>query len=425
MSRHSRLSICTSLPLTVDDAMKNRKTIPSPRDTLLPTLSREQMARLPYPPNILPGARDVDTMYGIMRVYEFGPENGRKVVFVHGEATALPIFARIAHGLAKKGCRVLLFDLWGHGYSDAPLDVPYDTRLFTTQIHFAITSSPIPWTGSNNKHSPGISLIAFSLGASIAVDFASTYPYLTTSLILLAPIGLLQSPPAAYIPLIQQHSDHNPITDHNPTDTDTETRTHLATALSLTPTPAPTEPPPWHQLLRTPTEQRSINTLIPPVSHPLISPAALTQWQFDTHHGFSHAILSILREAPFTSATAAYDKLARLMRGENAVLGSASCPSSPSLLHRNGVLVLLGDEDEIVPGEEAEEDLVRIFGSGDGEEGGVEVRFLRGGHGFVWPNSEVVVQEVVGWWGLRVRKDSRAVHFDAFTKGEGEETEVV
>lgn len=45
------------------------------------------MADLPYPPDVLPGARDVDSPYGSLRVYEWGPEDGRKVLMVHGIST--------------------------------------------------------------------------------------------------------------------------------------------------------------------------------------------------------------------------------------------------------------------------------------------------------------------------------------------------
>jgi hypothetical protein len=44
-----------------------------------------------------------------MRVYEWGPEDGRKVVFVHGISTPCVSLGSIAHGLVKKGCRVMLF----------------------------------------------------------------------------------------------------------------------------------------------------------------------------------------------------------------------------------------------------------------------------------------------------------------------------
>lgn len=88
-------------------SMAQRKRIPSPRETLLPFLSGEESAALPYPPNFLPGARDVDTPYGVMRVYEWGPENGRKVLLIHGDTTPAPLFGPIARALAQKGCRVM------------------------------------------------------------------------------------------------------------------------------------------------------------------------------------------------------------------------------------------------------------------------------------------------------------------------------
>ena len=63
------------------------KAIPSPVTTLLPTLSPSQIADLPYPPDTFPGARDVESPYGTLRVYEWGPEEGRKVLLVHGIST--------------------------------------------------------------------------------------------------------------------------------------------------------------------------------------------------------------------------------------------------------------------------------------------------------------------------------------------------
>ena len=88
-----------------------RRTIPSPRDTLIPFMSGQQAANLPYPPKLLPGARDVSTPYGTMRVYEWGPADGKKVIFVHGDTTPAPVFALIADGLMKRGCRVIVFGM--------------------------------------------------------------------------------------------------------------------------------------------------------------------------------------------------------------------------------------------------------------------------------------------------------------------------
>ena len=102
----------TILSLTVRRARQPvPRTIPSPRDTLLPNISLEQAAALPYPPDLLPGARDVTTPYGTMRVYEWGPEDGDKVLFIHGDSTPAPILGPIAHDLVKKGCRVIMFGM--------------------------------------------------------------------------------------------------------------------------------------------------------------------------------------------------------------------------------------------------------------------------------------------------------------------------
>ena len=85
-----------------------RRTIASPRETLLPHLTPEQAATLPYPPNLFPGARDVETPYGVMRIYEWGPQEGMKVILVHGDTTPGPMLGPIAEALVEKGCRVMI-----------------------------------------------------------------------------------------------------------------------------------------------------------------------------------------------------------------------------------------------------------------------------------------------------------------------------
>jgi pimeloyl-ACP methyl ester carboxylesterase len=111
-----------------------------------------------------------------MRVYEFGPESGRKVLLVHGISTPCLSLGSVANALVEKGCRVMLFDLWGRGYSDS-VDLPHDSRLYSTEILLAITSSPLAWTPG------GFSLMGYSLGGGIAVDFAASFPGLVESLV--------------------------------------------------------------------------------------------------------------------------------------------------------------------------------------------------------------------------------------------------
>ena len=87
------------------------QTIPSPRETLIPYLTSAQIAALAYPPNLLPGARDVKTPYGTMKVYEWGPEDGMKVILIHGDTTPGPMLASIGKALASRGCRVMIYGM--------------------------------------------------------------------------------------------------------------------------------------------------------------------------------------------------------------------------------------------------------------------------------------------------------------------------
>lgn len=83
--------------------------IASPLSSLLPKLSKDQVDRLPYPPDFYPGARDVSTPYGKMRVYEWGPTDGKKIVLVSGDTSPSPIFGVIAKEMVERGFRVILF----------------------------------------------------------------------------------------------------------------------------------------------------------------------------------------------------------------------------------------------------------------------------------------------------------------------------
>ena len=85
--------------------------LPSPRSTVLPRLSDAEVSALPLPDDVLPGGRDVLTPYGSIRAYEWGPEDGPKVLFVHGITTPCIALGGVAHALADRGCRVMLFDL--------------------------------------------------------------------------------------------------------------------------------------------------------------------------------------------------------------------------------------------------------------------------------------------------------------------------
>lgn len=88
--------------------MKNL-SVPSPGTTVLPRLRDNEIADIPYPPDALPGGRDVVTPYGSIRVYEWGPEEGEKVLFIHGISTPVIAIGDLGHEFANRGYRVMLF----------------------------------------------------------------------------------------------------------------------------------------------------------------------------------------------------------------------------------------------------------------------------------------------------------------------------
>ncbi|KAI0453395.1 Alpha/Beta hydrolase protein [Xylaria acuta] len=157
-------------------------------------ITTEEAATLAYPPNSLRGARNIETFYGTMRVYEWGPAGGEKVLFVHGDATPCLVFSKVAQGLVDSGYRVMLLlgeasqltrsplDLWGRGYSDTPLDCTLDVR--------------------NGNSS---SIVAFSLGGPISLAFAGAFPEAVRSLVLLGPAGLLRKLPEGYEDQLMHH----------------------------------------------------------------------------------------------------------------------------------------------------------------------------------------------------------------------------
>lgn len=83
----------------------------APKPATVSSQSEKEAMELALPPDVLPGARDVPTPYGSIRVYEWGPEDGPKVLFVHGITTPCISLGGVAHSLVDRGCRVMLFDL--------------------------------------------------------------------------------------------------------------------------------------------------------------------------------------------------------------------------------------------------------------------------------------------------------------------------
>lgn len=117
---------------------------------------------------------------GVTHYQWLGPVRGPVVVAVHGMTTPLPVWTELAEGLGKIGYRVLVYDLYGRGLSDAPKG-PQDRPFFLTQLEDLLADQGL---------GQDLTLIGYSLGGAIATAFAGTHPERVKRLILLAPVGM-------------------------------------------------------------------------------------------------------------------------------------------------------------------------------------------------------------------------------------------
>ena len=128
----------------------------------------------------IPGARDVATPYGNMPF----TSTASKTLLAQSyfsTASARPASRSPTLPLASqtKGYRVMLLDLFGRGWSEAPGDLRYDDRLYTSQLFIALASSRLNWTGGTGS---SFGIVGYSMGAAIVANFTSWFPALVQRL---------------------------------------------------------------------------------------------------------------------------------------------------------------------------------------------------------------------------------------------------
>ncbi|KAJ7600725.1 Alpha/Beta hydrolase protein [Mycena floridula] len=141
-------------------------------------------SRLIYPSDFYPNGNYVTLPYGRVRYWLMGPEKStKKIVLIHGLSIPAMIWKDIAPELAKRGYRVLLYDLFGRGYSDAPC-TKYDAPLYTTQL--ALLFQHLKWDKAD--------VMGVSMGGGIAAAFVASFPELVGNMVvLLASAGVMDS----------------------------------------------------------------------------------------------------------------------------------------------------------------------------------------------------------------------------------------
>ncbi|KAI8946072.1 Alpha/Beta hydrolase protein [Xylaria longipes] len=347
--------------------------IPGALTTSVPRLSKEELAKAAYRTDHFPGARDVVTPYGNIRVYEFGPENGRKVLLIHGISTSCMTLSDIARPLVEKGCRVMMFDLFGRGYSDAPGDLPYDTRLFVSQILLVLASSPLAWTGNN-----AFSLIGYSLGGGIAVNFAVTFPDMVESLILLSPAGLIRPENIGRFSRLVFTSGLVP-ERLLAWMTKSRLRSPIDNAVSKR------RPTTSKALLPVEEKEDFVDVAVQEAVDPLtqesptpfeLEVVSFVHWSLDYNEGFVPSMMSTMRYAPLMEQQQYWRLLAKRKPGTTAVL--------------------IGRDDNLVQREDYEEDALPLIGGRDN----VFWRIVPGAHNFPFTHPHSALKAIYEFWGL-------------------------
>lgn len=373
--------------------------LPSPLKTLLPTLasSPPPPSTSLYPPDYFPGARDVPTPYGSLRCYEFGPADGRRVVLVHGISTSCMTLAPLARGLVDgAGCRVLLFDLFGRGYSDAVGDLPYDERLYVAQALCALASSDLPWTGHQ-----ACDVVGYSLGGAIAVHLAAAFPRMIRSLVLLAPAGLIREQtfgaasrlvfrsswvPEGLLEIITRWRLKRPIAasakkrkQASSSSSSSSPPPSSSSSSSLSPSLLPQSPLlPGDKTIEATITSEIVDPATPdhpPPNELQRKVLAFVRWQTTHHAGFVTAFQSTVRHAPLMNQHEAFRKLA------------ARKPKT--------VCFIFGDGDEIVNEEDYRQDALPLVG---GEEHVVWEKSVRGAHDFPMVDPETTLRIITQFW---------------------------
>lgn len=161
-----------------------------------------------------PKAQTVGSTFGAINYSSVGPEHGEVVVCFHGLNGSRMLFQDTAVYLARHGgFRVITFDLYGHGLSNAPpVDLcpcgscsscclpgccsisgaraRYDLHCFAEQ-----TADLLKSIGLGDAR---VNLLGFSLGGAVAVAFAQRYPERVRRIVAISPAGFVPRVPPLY-----------------------------------------------------------------------------------------------------------------------------------------------------------------------------------------------------------------------------------
>ncbi|KAK6533788.1 hypothetical protein TWF694_002717 [Orbilia ellipsospora] len=335
--------------------------IHSPETTLLPMLSPQEQTELAYHPDSLPGGRWLQTPTGRIRVYEFGPEDGKPVLFIHGISTPSIVARDVLTSLSKKGCRVLTFDLPGRGYSECCRITPQDMRLYSAIILMVTTSSTV-----KGGFFP-FNIIGYSLGGGITASFASQFPHLISSVVTISSSGLL---PYELAPWGMKCS----LLPWVPV--------WLADKLLTTKLKGEEEAP------LEMTEATDTVAITRVVGIEPVDIFSVIRWQNRYHKGFMSGYVSSMRNAPIFDRVEEWCEIGRLFRERRFAGSNGEKPTGK-------MLVMYGEKDDITP-----PTLLGRIEQCVGRDHIKSVIVEGGGHEIIVYQWDQVLKEIVEFWGL-------------------------
>jgi pimeloyl-ACP methyl ester carboxylesterase len=131
----------------------------------------------------LPGSF-IELEDGVLSYYLRGPQDGEKVVLVHGFSTPKFVWDNTIDMLTGAGYRVLAYDHYGRGFSDRP-KITYDKDLYTRELLNLLDALDV---------TEPVTLVGYSMGGGNVIGFAASYPQRVKKLILIAPVGNMPKP---------------------------------------------------------------------------------------------------------------------------------------------------------------------------------------------------------------------------------------
>ena len=198
------------------------------------------------------------------------------------------------------------------------------------------------------------------------MSFASYFPNMIESIILLAPAGFIRAMPGGYSSCYLRYHQWTPhFILHN----------HVASVVGVSPT---------KQAISTSESSASKRVTSDNLDLP-----ALWQWQFDTHEGFIHSFADTVQNGPIQHQHDEWKRVSDIICGRDSDSTTANCK-----LRNSQILAIFGDSDGVIIPGETTEDLSKLL------PGHVQYRSVPGDHGFPIPSGKATLQHILDFWGL-------------------------